>query len=150
MIPQALSLVISTPLQVIVNTPGVASFRGEDQSGGFGILPGHVDLLTVLIPTVIRWRKAGAAWEYCALRGGVLTVSDGNAIRIACRQGVLGNDLGALESQVVAKEAAETETARRIRTEEIKLHARAIRQIMLHLSGHHEALGEDTLEEALK
>lgn len=146
----SLSLKVSTPLQIIVDAPDVVSFRGEDKSGGFGILPGHVDLLTVLTSSVIRWRQSGSTWNFCALRGGVLTVAGGTSIRIACRQGVVGTDLERLEDEVKAQERAESEAARKIRVEQAKLHARAIRQIMLHLSKHQGAFDDGALERILE
>jgi len=131
-----LSLFVSTPLQVIVDTDDVVSFRGEDASGGFGVLPGHVDLLTVLTPSVIRWKDSAGAWKFCALRGAVLTVSDGHDIRVACRKGVIGTDIALLQQQVVAEQSAESEAARRLALQQAMLHTRAIRQIMRHLSDH--------------
>jgi F-type H+-transporting ATPase subunit epsilon len=130
----ALTLVISTPLDVIVSADDVRSFRAEDESGGFGILPGHVELLTVLNACVVRWRRATRDWSFCALRGGVLTVKRGAEIRIACRKGILGADLSKLESGVQAQFQAEAEAARAARVEQARLHARAIRQIMLHIA----------------
>ena len=49
-----LHLTIATPAAVLVDADGVASLRAEDESGAFGVLPGHADLLTVLPPSVLR------------------------------------------------------------------------------------------------
>ena len=43
-----ISLSITTPLEIVLSETGIASLRGEDASGGFGILPGHADFLTVI------------------------------------------------------------------------------------------------------
>lgn len=129
-----LTLVISTPLDVILQADDVRSFRAEDESGGFGIQPGHTPMLTVLPACVARWRRAGEDWSFCALRGGVLTVERGAEIRIACRQGVLGSDLSKLERGVQAHLEAEDDAARAARVEQARMHVRAIRQIMLHIS----------------
>ncbi len=72
-----LTLTVTTPLRVAVNAHDVAAIRAEDASGGFGILPGHADLLTVLAPSVLRWRGRDGIAHYCALRGGVLRVTGG-------------------------------------------------------------------------
>lgn len=144
---RAMSLVITTPLQVIASVDGVTSFRAADDSGDFGILPGHAALLGVLKCCVARWRVAGGAWRYCALYGGVITVEDGDTIRIACREGVVGEDLPALEAEVVRMRAAKAREASSARVSQARLHARAIRQIMMHLSGDHGMAADTALDE---
>jgi len=129
-----LNLTISTPLQIIQRAENIHSFRAQDESGSFGIMPGHVPLLTVLRACVIRWRQKSGAWSFCALRGGVLTIKDGNDIRIACRKGILGSDLTALESSVKSQFEAEAEAARTARLQLARMHAQAIRKIILHMS----------------
>jgi F-type H+-transporting ATPase subunit epsilon len=125
-----LHLTITTPGAVLVETSDVHALRAEDESGGFGILPGHVDLLTVLRPSVVRWRGEDGVAKYCALRGGVMTVSQGRNVAIACRQGTVGADLATLEAGVRAMQSAETDDERRARVEHMRLHARAVRQLM--------------------
>lgn len=130
---QSLSLLISTPLEIVVQAEGIVSFRADDESGGFGILPGHVDLLTVTPASVVRWKTGSEDWRYCAVQGAVLTVRNGCEIHIACRAGILGDDLHALERGVQEARTAEKEEASAARVAEAKLHAKAIRQIMSHL-----------------
>ncbi|PHP66989.1 F0F1 ATP synthase subunit epsilon [Zhengella mangrovi] len=145
--PTALSLVITTPLDVVFRSDRVVSFRAADASGDFGIQPGHADFLTVLGACVARWRDGRGTVSYCALRGGVLTVSEGRDIRVACREGVLGDDLASLEA-VIAQERSDTEeAAARARIGEARLHAKAIRQIMRRLSGQGDADMERLLDE---
>jgi F-type H+-transporting ATPase subunit epsilon len=50
----------------------VASFVGEDDSGSFGIMPGHARMITVLSYGLARFRVAQSPWIYLALPGGVL------------------------------------------------------------------------------
>jgi len=69
-----LHLTITTPQQILVTAENVVAVRAEDRSGSFGVLPGHADLLTALIPSVVRWRTAEGAVRFCAVRGGVFTV----------------------------------------------------------------------------
>lgn len=126
----AMTLRITTPLQVVFDATDIVSLRAEDASGGFGIEPGHVDFLTVLSACVVRWRGAAGPWQFCALIGGVLMVEGGSTIRIACREAVKGPDLHGLEAHIEAQKAAEAEAARGKRNEAARLHARAIRQIM--------------------
>lgn len=127
-----LDLVITTPTAVVARSAAVTHLRAEDDSGAFGILPGHADLLTALSVSVVSWREAdddakadenGAGRErHCAVRGGVLTVSDGARIAVATREAVAGDDLAALERDVLTRfrqdRAAEGEArggARRLR-----------------------------------
>lgn len=125
-----LRLTIATPASLLVDVQDVRSVRAEDASGAFGVLPGHADLLTVLPPSVVRWTREGEATRYCALSGGVLTVSGGRTVAVACRRGALGDDLARLEADVAAARAAELDADRRARVEQLRLHARALRQLM--------------------
>ena len=117
--------------------------RAEDESGAFGVLPGHADLLTVLPPSVVRWTTPARSTRYCALSGGVLTVSGGHRVAIACRRGVLGDDLDELAGEVIAAQrAAELDADRRARVEQTQLHARALRQLMRYLRPDGQPLGD--------
>lgn len=127
-----LDLVITTPTAILVHA-AATSVRAEDDSGGFGILPGHTDFITVLSPSVVRWRTAGGDWHFCAHGGGVLRVEDGARVAIACRTGSVSDDLATLEAEVAALRAAALEAARKARVEETRLHARAVRQMMRYL-----------------
>jgi F-type H+-transporting ATPase subunit epsilon len=128
-----LHLTITTPTAVLVNEADARAVRAEDESGGFGVLPGHTDLLTVLPASVVRWRNGSGVTRYCALRGGLMTVEGGNHVAIACRQGTVGDDIAKLEAEVKALRAAETDADRKARVEQMRLHARAIRQLMRYL-----------------
>jgi len=126
----AFRLRIVTPSAILVDRPDVVSLRAEDDSGGFGILAGHADLLTVLPTSVVSWRAADGAWRYCVLSGGVLSASRGRQVDIACRRGALGDELERLRADVQALRTAEIEAERRARVDETRLHARAVRQLM--------------------
>ncbi|MFZ2102740.1 MAG: F0F1 ATP synthase subunit epsilon [Oricola sp.] len=144
---RAMSLVITSPLDVVVNVDRVTSFRAADDSGSFGVLPGHADMLSVLKSCVVRWREGSGDWRFCALYGGVITVEDGSTIRIACRDGIVGEDLPALEGEVLRKREAEQQAASSARVSQARLHARAIRQIMRHLSGDHDFTVDTAIDE---
>lgn len=129
-----LRLTITTPMEVLVDAAGVSALRASDESGSFGILPRHADFLTTLDASVVRWRGEAGDVHYCALRAGVLTVSDGQHVAIACREGVLGDDLAALEDRVADLRRKEREAGRTARVEEARLQAGAVRQIMRYLN----------------
>ncbi|ACB96346.1 F0F1 ATP synthase subunit epsilon [Beijerinckia indica] len=129
----ALHLSITTPSAVLIDQADIVSLRAEDESGGFGILPGHADLLTVLRASVVRWHARDDIIHYCVVRSGVLTVTEGQRIAIACRQGTTGDDLTRLEEDVAAMRAEEVDAGRRARVEQLRLHAHAVRQLMHYL-----------------
>lgn len=126
----ALHLRIVTPAAILADDPAVASLRAADDSGSFGVLPGHADLMTVLPPSVVSWRREGDGWRYCVLSGGVLTVTGGARVDVACRRGALGDDLAKLKAEVERLRAAEIDAERRAKVDETRLHARAVRQLM--------------------
>lgn len=143
-----LHLTITTPAAVLVDRDDIVAVRAEDESGSFGILPGHADLLTVLTPGVVRFKGVDGALRYCALSGGVLAVEEGRRIAIACRQGTVGEDLASLEGAVDTMRASESDADKRARVEQMRLHAHAVRQLMHylrpgHTTGAAEAAGSD-------
>ena len=130
---ETLHLTVTTPAQILVASDNVMAVRAEDQSGSFGILPGHADLLTVLVPSVLRWRTTDGAARFCAVRGGVFTVSSGRDVAVACREGVVGDSLEDLQAKVRNVRAQELEADRKARVEQVRLHALAVRQLVRYL-----------------
>jgi F-type H+-transporting ATPase subunit epsilon len=130
----ALHLTIATPTKVLAESTRVRSLRAMDASGSFGILPGHADLLTVLPASVVQWCEEGdETWHFCAVRAGVFSVSGGHQVAIACRRGVLGTDLRALEAEIHETHEAETEAERHARVEQTRFHAMAVRELVRYL-----------------
>lgn len=128
-----LHLRVTTPATVLVDSDDIAAMRAEDASGSFGLLPGHADLLTVLEPSVLRWRDGDGMLRYCAHSGGVMTVTNGRDVAIACREGVIGTDLDRLREDVLRMREANLDADRRTRVEDTRMHARAVRQLMRQL-----------------
>lgn len=123
-------LLITDPTAVVADHEDVVSLRAEDESGGFGILTGHADLLTVLPVSVVSWRHVDGRAGYCAVRRGVLTVRDGSKISIATREARRGDDLATLEASVLAQFEADAEAERVGRVAAARLHTQAIRRII--------------------
>jgi F-type H+-transporting ATPase subunit epsilon len=126
-------LLITTPTAVVADEPAVVAVRAEDETGSFGILPGHADFLTVLSVSVVAWRGVDESQHYCAVRRGVLRASGGTEVAIATRETVTGDDLDHLEQVVVGQLRSELETERSARTESLQLQMKAIRQIVRYL-----------------
>jgi F-type H+-transporting ATPase subunit epsilon len=126
-------LLITTPTSVVIDDPNVVAVRAEDESGSFGILNGHVDFLTALSVSVVSWNGADDRRRFCAVRNGVLSVSNGSEVAIATREAIPGDDFDHLD-QVVLAEFHEALDAERIaRTESLQLQMKAIRQIVRYL-----------------
>jgi len=128
-----LHLKIATPATMLFDNEQVTALRAEDESGSFGILPGHIDFLTVLTPSVLRWHGADGQMHYCAVEEGVLSVRSGRDITIACRDGVLSDSLEALELQIQVAREKRLDAVRRSRVEQTRVHAQAVRQLLHYL-----------------
>ena len=125
-----MKLTITTPLAIAVEADDVMYLRAEDETGAFGILPGHADFLTALSVSVASWRDDRGAEHHVAVRGGMLEVRGGSAIAIASPEAVVGDDLHQLESEALTRfrqQLAEEQTAR---TDAQRLYVAAIRQII--------------------
>jgi len=143
-------LVVVTPMSVVVDEPAVAHVRAEDESGLFGVRPGHADFLTVLSIGVLGYRLPGGEERYVALRGGVLVTRGGDSVEVATREAVAGDDLAALEREVVTRLRGEAEAESSARRRATRLHLAALRQIHGYLRGDGRSmrLGAEAEEEA--
>lgn len=129
-------LLITTPTAVVVDEADVAAVRAEDESGSFGILNGHADLLTALSVCVVSWKSADGRRRYCAVRRGVLSVARNAGVTeaaIATREAVPGDHLDHLEQVVLDAFRERLDTERSARTESLQLQMKAVRQIVRYL-----------------
>lgn len=139
-------LQIITPLAVLVDED-IECLNARDASGSFGILPRHAPFLTALEISISSWKRAGRE-QYCALRGGVLTVSGhegnraqngtgtsltGGTVVIATREAILGDDLATLDRDVLARFRDEAEAERVEHSDAVQLQLNAIRQMVSRL-----------------
>jgi F-type H+-transporting ATPase subunit epsilon len=135
-------LLITTPTAVVVDETDVSAVRAEDESGSFGILDGHDDLLTALKVTVVSWHRADAAPRYCAVRRGILSVSGGREVAIATREAIVGDDLDRLEQIVLAEFRQRADSEQTARATGLELQMKAIRQIVRYLRPERRGVGE--------
>jgi F-type H+-transporting ATPase subunit epsilon len=88
---------------------GVASFVGRDRTGSFGILAGHVRMMTALGYGLAWYRKPDSPREYLALPGALLYMVN-NELLISTRRYLRGPDADqmsrALEEQMLVEEEA--------------------------------------------
>ncbi|MBI1179280.1 MAG: F0F1 ATP synthase subunit epsilon [Alphaproteobacteria bacterium] len=121
-------LTVTTPLQIVVDRE-IAHLRAEDDSGAFGILPGHADFLTALAVSVLTWRDGEGREGHAAVRGGMLEVRNGDTVAVATREAVTGTDLNRLETDVLDRFRRQYDEERAARVGTQRLYLAAIRQI---------------------
>jgi F-type H+-transporting ATPase subunit epsilon len=124
-----MKLAVTTPLAIIVDASDIAHLRAEDETGAFGILPGHADFLTALSISVATWRDGTGGEHHVAVRGGMLQVLGGDTITIATREAIVSDDLAHLQTEVLTAFRRETEEEKSARTDAQRLYLAAIRQI---------------------
>ena len=125
-----MKLVVATPTAMVVSDDEVVSLRAEDASGSFGIWPRHADLITVLTVSVISWRRLDGSRCHCAVRGGVLTVRNGEKVSVTSQDAVVGTDLETLEGDVLASLRAADEAVRDARIHARRLHLAALEHLV--------------------
>lgn len=132
-----MKLLITTPLKLVLEAEGVTRIRAEDETGSFGILPGHADFLTVLAVSVLSWTGADGAEHHAALRGGVLRVSGGDQVSVAAREAVTEDALDRLGSAVLEQFEREERSDEEARISTARLHLATMRQLQRYLTSAH-------------
>jgi len=135
-------LLVTSPISVVVDADDVAHIRAEDETGAFGILPGHADFITVLSISVITWRDKAGVEHHVAVRGGVLTVRDGDLVEVATREAVGDETLQQLGETVLTRFRAEQAADAEARTSTTRLHLAAMRQIQRYLEAGRQPIGD--------
>jgi F-type H+-transporting ATPase subunit epsilon len=131
-------LLVTTPVSVIVDAEDARHVRAEDETGAFGILPGHADFLTALTISVITWRDGAGTEHHVAVRGGVLTVRDGELVEVASREAVGEDTLKQLGRAVLERFREESEAETESRVSATRLHLAAMRQLQRYLESGRE------------
>lgn len=128
-------LVVTTPLNMVIDADDVVSVVAEDASGSFGIMAGHANFLTTLTISVLSWSDADGQRHHCAVREGVLTVQGGKNVAVATREAITDDSLETLEDTVLAQFRRDLDAERAEHAEDTRLRLAAIRQIMRRLHG---------------
>ncbi|MXN67289.1 F0F1 ATP synthase subunit epsilon [Stappia sp. GBMRC 2046] len=121
--------IVTTPVELIATVENVRHVRAEDATGSFGILPGHADFVTVLPVSVVSWRNVDGQEGFVLIRGGVLSVRDGNLVEIAARGAFRENELGQLRQTMLEELRRSDEGEENARRSEARIHLATMRQI---------------------
>ncbi|RME98373.1 MAG: F0F1 ATP synthase subunit epsilon [Alphaproteobacteria bacterium] len=122
-------LLVATPTELVLDARKVRHVRAEDETGAFGILPGHADFVTVLPVSVVTWRDEEGVESFVLVRRGVLMVRDGMLVEIAARGAWIHADLEQLGREAVRQLELSEEAEAELRTAETRIHLAAMRQI---------------------
>src|SRR5579871_6386269 len=128
-----LHLTITTPAELLIDRLPVRVVRGEDESGSFGVMAGHANLLTMAAQAILRWSEMDGRQRFCAVEGALIAVTGGTDFRVSARDGLIGARLDVLEAEVKAMRFRAAEAAKQERVAATDLHARAVRSLVAHL-----------------
>jgi F-type H+-transporting ATPase subunit epsilon len=135
-----MKLLVTTPMSVIVDAEDVRHVRADDETGAFGVLPGHADFITVLTVSIITWRNQLDEENHVAVRGGVLTVRNGNLVEVATREAVGEDTLRRLGGAVLERFREEAQAEEASRVSATRLHLAAIRQLQRYLESGRQSI----------
>jgi F-type H+-transporting ATPase subunit epsilon len=142
---------VATPNAVVLDVSDVRHVRAEDETGAFGIQPGHADFVTPLVLSVISFRCADGQEQHVAVRAGVLRVRAGSSVEVATREAVVGDDLDRLQHAVLTRFRARSEQDAKARTRAAQLNVAVVRHLYRYVrasrDGQAPALAADALEE---
>ena len=119
-------LEVITPMAVRVNRD-VRRIVAEGPNGQFGMLPGHVDYVSALVPGILLYETEEGTERFVAVNSGTL-VKCGDEVRVAVRGAVEGNDLSELRKRVEAEFRQHDEEERDARAALARLEASMIRR----------------------
>ncbi len=92
----------------------VLSFIGRDDSGSFGILPGHARMMTLLVFGLARFRVIDQAWEFLAFPGALVYFVKGQ-LYLSTRRYVRGKDYAGMTVTLQRELRAEEEALRAVK-----------------------------------
>jgi F-type H+-transporting ATPase subunit epsilon len=124
MMPMRLEVI--TPMAICVDRP-VRRIVAEAPDGLFGMLPGHIDFVSELVPGILLYETMEGAERFVAVNSGTL-VKAGDEVRVAVRGAVDGDDLLDLRARVEADFRQRDEDEREARAALARLEAGMIRR----------------------
>ena len=122
-----MKLTVYLPSEIFLDTM-IKKIVGESPCGSFGLLPRHIDLVTALVPGILRFLPASGTEEFIAVKGGIL-VKQQDQVFIATQMAVRG-ELGLLKETVDQFVHEVDEREKQIRTAVTRLEAGFIRRFV--------------------
>lgn len=113
-------------MAVCVDRP-VRRIVAEGPEGRFGMLPGHIDFVSALVPGILLYETEDGSERFVAVNSGTL-VKCSDEVRVAVRGAVEGDDLGALRKRVEAEFRQHDEEERDARAALARLEAGVVRR----------------------
>ncbi len=92
----------------------VLSFIGQDDSGSFGILPGHARMMTLLVFGLARFRVTDQDWEFLAFPGALAYFVNGQ-LYLSTRRYVRGKDYAGISATLREELRTEEEALREMK-----------------------------------
>ncbi len=93
----------------------ITHIRLRDETAYFGIMKGHIDFLTTLVPSLCYYRDAGGRETFLAVDGGILSVR-GGAVTLTSREVYEGDDSEQLSKIIEGAIAKRIESERALVT----------------------------------
>jgi F-type H+-transporting ATPase subunit epsilon len=106
-------LTIVTPTKIVRRD--ITHIRLKDETGYFGIMKGHTDFLTMLVPSLCYFSDTGGKETFLAVDGGILSVR-GDAVTLTSREVYEGDDAERLAGIIETAVAKRTESERALVT----------------------------------
>jgi F-type H+-transporting ATPase subunit epsilon len=126
---EGMTLIVLLPEKVLLRR-AVQKIVAEGQSGSFGLLPRHVDVVEALVPGILSFVPLGGGSEvFVAVDDGLL-VKCGRMVRVSVRNAVIGPELGALEKTVRDRFQQIDDREQTLRTALAKLESEVIRSFI--------------------
>lgn len=119
-------LEVITPTTICIDRP-VRRIVAEAPEGHFGMLPGHVDFVSELVPGILLYETMEGSERFVAVNSGTL-VKCGEEVRVAVRGAVEGDDLSELRARVEVDFRQRDEDERDARAALARLEASMIRR----------------------
>lgn len=123
-----MNLKILLPTEVLLDEP-VTKVVAEAENGAFCLLPRHVDFVTALAPGILCFTTERDEERFAAHGEGIL-IKSGPEVRVSTRNGVRGDDLGALRQLVTQRFRVLDDRERVARSAMAKLEADFFRRFL--------------------
>jgi len=123
-----MNLKILLPSQVLMEEK-ITKIVAEGAEGSFGLLPGHIDFTTALVPGLLAIFSENGQKELLAIDQGIL-VKRGPDVSISTRNAIRNVDLGNARNLIEEQFKTLDEREKMVRSATAKLEADIIRRFM--------------------